>query len=83
MMDDTDEVRQREFLYDLESLAYTQTYYSILVQGFRVNWFFHWSKNNNDVEFYMKHGLSQNEAIEYIMNKLKVKQLWSIMSKKH
>ena len=35
-----------------------------------------------DVEFYMKRGLSQNEAIEYIINKLKVKQLWSIMSNK-
>ena len=34
-----------------------------------------------DVEFYMKCGLNQKEAIEYILNKLKVKQLWSKMSK--
>ena len=27
-----------------------------------------------DVEFYTKRGLSQKEAIEYIINKLKVKQ---------
>ena len=33
-----------------------------------------------DVEFYMKNGLSQMEAIEYIKNKLKVKMLWSKMS---
>ena len=33
-----------------------------------------------DVEFYMKRGLSQMEAIEYIKNKLKVKMLWSKMS---
>ena len=36
MMDETDEVRQSEFLYNLEIVAYTQTYCSILVQGFRV-----------------------------------------------
>ena len=33
-----------------------------------------------DVEFYMKRGLTQTEAIDYIINKLKVKQLWSKMS---
>ena len=36
-----------------------------------------------DVEFYMKRGLSQKEAIENIINKLKVKQLWSKMSTRH
>ena len=33
-----------------------------------------------DVEFYMKCGLNKKEAIEYIINKLKVKELWSKMS---
>ena len=32
-----------------------------------------------DVELYMKRGLTHNEAIEYIKNKLKVKLLWSKM----
>ena len=36
-----------------------------------------------DVEFYMKRGLTKNEAIEYIMNKLTVKKLWSKMIQKH
>ena len=36
-----------------------------------------------DVEFYMKRGLTQVEAIEYIINKLKVSQLWSKMSSRH
>ena len=36
-----------------------------------------------DVEFYMKRGLSQNEAIQYIFNKLMVKQLWSKICKNH
>ena len=34
-----------------------------------------------DVEFYMQRGLSKEEAIDYILNKLTVKQLWSKMSK--
>ena len=34
-----------------------------------------------DVEFYMKRGLTKNEAINYIKNKLSVSNLWSKMSK--
>ena len=34
-----------------------------------------------DVEFYMNRGLTKNEAINYIKNKLSVKNLWSKMSK--
>ena len=34
-----------------------------------------------DVESYMKRGLTKTEAINYIKNKLSVKNLWSKMSK--
>ena len=34
-----------------------------------------------DVEFYMKRGLTKTEAINYIKNKLTVKNLWSKMRK--
>ena len=36
-----------------------------------------------DVEYYMKRGLTKKEAIDYIINKLTLKKLWSKMGSKH